>query len=163
MTVGVPRLPFSFDPLIAEAKHRARQRRARIALGVLLVAGLAAGLTFTFRASGSAYGSAGLSHDSLGHPYITDAQGRAIGLGTLDSVAFDFLGGRSAHGVRGPGHWVGYDYPIRGTGTGDAGAVNQNYVWWRFCVMDGRVLGKFRGRPDSPTFSCSLGESWFDR
>jgi hypothetical protein len=43
------RLPFSLDPLMAEAKRRARQRRGLVALGVLLVAGLAAGLTFAFR------------------------------------------------------------------------------------------------------------------
>jgi hypothetical protein len=52
MTLRVPRLPFSLDPLIAEAKRRARQRRVLIALGVLLVAGLAAGLTFAFRSPG---------------------------------------------------------------------------------------------------------------
>jgi hypothetical protein len=52
MTLRAPRLPFSLDPLIAEAKRRARQRRMLIALGVLLVAGLAAGLTFAFRSPG---------------------------------------------------------------------------------------------------------------
>jgi hypothetical protein len=48
MTVRVPRLPFSLDPLMAEAKRRARQRHMLIALAVLL-AGLAVGLTFAFR------------------------------------------------------------------------------------------------------------------
>ena len=52
MTVRVPRLPFSVDPLIAEAKKRARQRRLRMALGVLLLAVLAAGLTSAFRSPG---------------------------------------------------------------------------------------------------------------
>jgi hypothetical protein len=39
MTLRAPRLPFSLDPLMAEAKRRARQRRVLIALGVLLVTG----------------------------------------------------------------------------------------------------------------------------
>lgn len=52
MTLRAPRLPFSLDPLIAEAKRRARQRRVLIALGILVAAGLAAGLTFAFRSPG---------------------------------------------------------------------------------------------------------------
>jgi hypothetical protein len=52
MTLPVPRLPFSLDPLMAEAKRRARQRHALVALGVMLLAGLAAGLTLAFRAPG---------------------------------------------------------------------------------------------------------------
>ena len=52
MTVRVPRLPFWVDPLIAEAKERARQRRLLIALAVLLLAGMAAGLTSAFRSPG---------------------------------------------------------------------------------------------------------------
>jgi hypothetical protein len=59
MAVRVPRLPFSLDPLMAEAKRRARQRRLLIALGVLLVAGLAAGLTFAFRSPGGGSPSGG--------------------------------------------------------------------------------------------------------
>jgi hypothetical protein len=51
MTVRVPRLPFSVDPLMAEAKRRAQQRRMLIALAVLLV-GLTVGLTFAFRSPG---------------------------------------------------------------------------------------------------------------
>jgi hypothetical protein len=44
MTVHVPRLPFSFDPLIGEAKRRARRRR--VALATLAFAAAAAGVTF---------------------------------------------------------------------------------------------------------------------
>ena len=55
------RFRFSLDPLIAEAKRRARQRRALVALSVLLLAGLAAGLTFAFgsRGGGSSGGHLG--------------------------------------------------------------------------------------------------------
>jgi hypothetical protein len=59
MTLRAPRFPFSLDPLIAEAKRRARQRRMLIALGVLLVAGLAAGVTFVFRSPGGGSPSGG--------------------------------------------------------------------------------------------------------
>jgi hypothetical protein len=52
MTLHIPRLPFALDPLIAEAKRRARQRRMLIGLAVLLLAGLSAGLTFVFRSPG---------------------------------------------------------------------------------------------------------------
>ena len=60
MTVRVPRLPFSLDPLIAEAKRRARQRRLLIAIAVVLFAGLAAGLTLALRSGGGGPGG--------GHP-----------------------------------------------------------------------------------------------
>lgn len=50
------RLSFSLDPLIAEEKRRARQRRALIALSVLLLAGLAAGLTLAFSSRGGGSG-----------------------------------------------------------------------------------------------------------
>lgn len=59
MTLRAPRLSFSLDPLMAEAKRRARQRRVLIALGVLLIAGLAAGLTFAFRSPGGGPPSGG--------------------------------------------------------------------------------------------------------
>jgi hypothetical protein len=52
MLASLGRFPFSLDPLIAEAKRRARQRRTLIALALLLLAGLAAGLTFAFRSPG---------------------------------------------------------------------------------------------------------------
>lgn len=47
------RFPFSLDPLIAEAKRRARQRRGLMALLVLLLAGFAAGLTLAFGSRGA--------------------------------------------------------------------------------------------------------------
>jgi hypothetical protein len=54
------RFPFSLYPLIAEAKRRARQRRVLIALAVLLLAGLAAGLTLALRSPGGSSGGARL-------------------------------------------------------------------------------------------------------
>jgi hypothetical protein len=48
MTVHVPRWPFALDPLIGEAKRRARQRRFLLA-SALLIAALATGLTLGLR------------------------------------------------------------------------------------------------------------------
>jgi hypothetical protein len=50
MTLHLPRLPFALDPLIAEAKRRARQRRVLALAALFLV--LATGLAFGFRSSG---------------------------------------------------------------------------------------------------------------
>lgn len=58
MTFRVPRLPFSLDPLMAEAKRRARQRRMLTALALLL-AGLGAGLAFAFGSPGGRSPSGG--------------------------------------------------------------------------------------------------------
>lgn len=60
MTAHVPRLPFALDPLIREAKRRARQRRVLVALGVVLVGGLVAGFALALRPSGGG-SSGGLS------------------------------------------------------------------------------------------------------
>jgi hypothetical protein len=46
--------PVSLDPLVAEAKRRARQRRVLIAMGILALAALAGGLTFALRSPGGA-------------------------------------------------------------------------------------------------------------
>lgn len=43
MTVHVPGLPFSLDPLMAEAKRRMRKRRVHIAVLVVLIGGGASG------------------------------------------------------------------------------------------------------------------------
>lgn len=51
MATHLPRLPFSVDPLMAEAKRRARQRRLLIALvAMVLLGGGAAGTMFALRA-----------------------------------------------------------------------------------------------------------------
>jgi hypothetical protein len=53
MTVRIPRLPFSVDPLMAEAKRRARQRRVLTVLAAVVVAAVGVGLTVELRAMGS--------------------------------------------------------------------------------------------------------------
>src|SRR5262249_13224918 len=53
MTVQVPRLPFSLDPLIAEARRRARQRRFLLALVAVLVAVAVGGAVFATRSAAS--------------------------------------------------------------------------------------------------------------
>lgn len=53
MTVHLPRLPFSLDPLMAEAKRRARQRRLLVALVVSVVVAAGAVLGFELRGLGS--------------------------------------------------------------------------------------------------------------
>jgi hypothetical protein len=52
MTLHARRLPFALEPLIREAKRRARQRRVLGAVGVVLTAGLVAGLTLALRSPG---------------------------------------------------------------------------------------------------------------
>jgi hypothetical protein len=59
MTVRVPRLPFSVDPLIAEAKRRARRRRVLALLGLVLLAALLVGLTLALRPPGGPNGGNG--------------------------------------------------------------------------------------------------------
>jgi len=59
MTLHAWRLPFAFDPVIGEAKRRARQRRVLITLAAIVVAGLAAGLTLVLRTGGGGPPSGG--------------------------------------------------------------------------------------------------------
>jgi hypothetical protein len=51
MTVQVPRLPFSLDPLIAEAKRRARQRRFLLAVVAAVIALAAGGAAYATRSA----------------------------------------------------------------------------------------------------------------
>jgi hypothetical protein len=63
MTLRVPRMPFSLDPLIAEATRRARRRRLLLALGV--AAGAAVAVTFALRSgAGPAGGAPGVGSGS---------------------------------------------------------------------------------------------------
>jgi hypothetical protein len=58
MTLRVPRLPFPFDPLIAEAKRRMRRRRLLVAVAVLgIVGAIAAAGVISARSPAGAYTS----------------------------------------------------------------------------------------------------------
>lgn len=76
MAEHVPGLPFSLDPLMAEAKRRARQRRTLIVLAVLLLAALGGGLAVTFGSSGGGSSSGGGASNVSQHG--TPAQRQAI-------------------------------------------------------------------------------------
>jgi hypothetical protein len=84
MLARVPPRPFSLDPLIQEAKRRARQRRVLIAVGIALVAGASAGAVL---AAGSPGGS-GSGGGGLG----PGGGGEASGSGSLASVQASFSG-----------------------------------------------------------------------
>jgi hypothetical protein len=51
MTVQIPRLPFSLDPLIAEARRRARQRRFLLAIAAALAAVAVGGAVLATRSA----------------------------------------------------------------------------------------------------------------
>jgi hypothetical protein len=55
MTAHVPALPLEVDPLVAEAKRRARRRRLAVA-AIVVLASAAVGTTFALRSSGGALG-----------------------------------------------------------------------------------------------------------
>ena len=65
MTSLVRQLPFSLDPLIAEAKRRARQRRLLVGVVGVLIAGSALGAAFAVRSSN---GSGGAGARVASHP-----------------------------------------------------------------------------------------------
>lgn len=64
MLARLPRLPYALDPLIAEAKRRARQRRLLIWLSLALLIALGVGLTVALPPSGG--GSNGVSPAAAG-------------------------------------------------------------------------------------------------
>lgn len=84
MTAHIPRLPFALDPLMAEAKRRARQRRFLIVVGVLALVGGAAGAVVLFRSPGGPPSSlpAGLGGGS--------AQTRGTVLGQFPRLGISF-------------------------------------------------------------------------
>jgi hypothetical protein len=65
MALHVPRLPFSLDPLLAEAKRRMRRRRVLVAIVSVGFAGASVGATLALRApSGASQG--GVSYPTAG-------------------------------------------------------------------------------------------------
>lgn len=79
-----------------------------------------------------------------GDPYVTWAQVRRVSVGMSAKATFRLLGGKAYSGQ----HTVQpfeYDYPIWGTGTGDAAggeddAPNSTYSYLIICVKGGRVV-----------------------
>src|SRR4051794_29240263 len=78
MTAHVLRLRFALDPLMAEAKRRARQRRTVVAVAVLLATGLVAGLTFGFRSPDGGSGNGGSLRNGSESHHITALEQQAI-------------------------------------------------------------------------------------
>jgi len=94
------------------------------------------------------------TRDSGGDPYVTGAQVRKIKIGMSAQSAFRDLGGKSPSGhhaiqARPP---LSYDYPILGTGKGDASDLGNadSWSWLEVCVANGHVTGKGRGSLGSP-------------
>jgi hypothetical protein len=79
-----------------------------------------------------------------GDPYVTWGQVRRVTVGMSAKATFRLLGGRAFSGQRTVQPFE-YDYPIWGTGTGDAAggegdAPNSSYSWLIICVKGGRVV-----------------------
>ena len=76
-----PRLPFSLDPLMAEARRRARQRRALVVLGLVLLAVVVGGVALSLRSPGGpngGHGGAGSNSASLGAATGTAEPGAVV-------------------------------------------------------------------------------------
>jgi hypothetical protein len=56
MAAGAPALPLGLDPLIAEARERARRRRLVALVALMVVAAAAASTTYDLRSSGNSLG-----------------------------------------------------------------------------------------------------------
>lgn len=75
MTLHVPRLPVSLDPLIAEAKRRARERRLLLGALIVALAAIGAGTTLALRGPGGPRPTpAGADHGSA----VADIGGLSI-------------------------------------------------------------------------------------
>lgn len=79
MTIRAPRLPFSVDPLMAEAKRRMRRRRAWMAASLILVGGAAAAVASmaTSGGPGSTGGGPGV-HSLLSQVRSSFGDGRLL-------------------------------------------------------------------------------------
>jgi hypothetical protein len=95
--------------------------------------------------------------DGMGDPYVSEAQVRQVKVGMSAIAAFRTLGGKAPSGYNGvqavpP---LSYDYPISGTGSGDAGdATNNSYTWLQVCVKKNTVSGTVRGKLESLGNQC---------
>src|ERR1700752_678871 len=86
MTAWGSRLPFSLDPLIAEAKRRMRRRRLLAAADALLLVGGAFGAAFTLGRPSSPQGSALGSFPAHGQPPLSNLATRMALCGNRDDT-----------------------------------------------------------------------------
>jgi hypothetical protein len=116
MTVGLPRLPLWVDPLIAEAKRRARHRR--LLVGGAVLAAVVAGLALTLGLPGGSSGgpgsaSAGFNSASLSGQRASANQARLERGGPVKllpgRVSTDALGTNASFEVF--DHWYGWQEP----------------------------------------------------
>jgi hypothetical protein len=105
--------------------------------------------------------TAAAKQDSTGDPYVTWSQVHAIRKGESKHAAFKELHGVADSGYQMPQGagafgFATYDYPIRGTGSGDAAGVdNDSYRWLQLCTNHGQVTGTDIGKMSSlPTVTC---------
>jgi hypothetical protein len=118
----------------------------------LLAAGVVVAACSAFVGCGGSSGETRTqsTRDSGGDPYVTAAQMRKIKIGMSAQRAFRDLGGKSPsgrHGKQGRPP-LSYDYPILGSGKGDATDLGnaESWSWLEVCVANGHVTGKGRGR-----------------
>lgn len=71
MTIHVPGLPFSLDPLMAEAKRRMKRRRLLVGVLIVVLAGGGAGATFGLRGPSNPNSTPG----GAGHVHATSSLG----------------------------------------------------------------------------------------
>src|SRR4051812_10104205 len=125
MTLRAPRLPFSLDPLMAEAKRRARRRRLLLALGVAV--GGAVAVTFALQ-SGAGPGGA----PSPAAPGGAGSGGAALNEGpVLAGGVAPVTGGR-----------------VVATVTADSGKIGERVPMTQVATAPIDASGKFVLRPD---------------
>jgi hypothetical protein len=138
MTVWVARRSFSLDPLMAEAKRRAQQRRMLIVLAILL-AGLAVGLTFAFGSPGGrSPNGGGLTSGNYSNSQNGGSGPLAVTTGMTAKAVLATAGRPSRvlrSNPRNPDCWA---YPL--------GDINGKRDWWStygevvaVCLKHGRV------------------------
>lgn len=100
MTVQVPRLPFSLDLLIAEAKRRMRKRRALVAVLVVVSIAGAIGATFGLRASHPVATRSFVATRPLGRAFVRQTYFASWGAGVTGPPDVHFVSlGRFAIGI----------------------------------------------------------------
>jgi len=167
MTTSTPTLPLGLDPLIAEAKDRARRRRA-LAFGALVVVAVGA-LTYGLLPSGSS----GTSGSSL----LPESLAARLGAAALDRDNV-WVAGRAGGGVffaqADDALWLTansgrtWREAPRGVGSGHIEFVDPRYGWiqqgpWLYRTTDGGRSWKRAQLPGTPAPSTNFSLPDFAR